>query len=112
MNGKEIGQGFQTEPVKLEHRNSADIIENTPEAYEKLLLDVLNGDGTNFTHWMKLRNLGELSIVSAKLGIKINKPLLAIQPVQWALKKPINYLKKITDIGSGNLMNGIVNVVC
>ncbi|MCO8290166.1 glucose-6-phosphate dehydrogenase [Tetragenococcus halophilus] len=51
MNGKEIGQGFQTEPVKLEHRNSADIIENTPEAYEKLLLDVLNGDGTNFTHW-------------------------------------------------------------
>lgn len=51
MNGKEIGQGFQTEPVKLEHRNSADIIENTPEAYEKLLLDALNGDGTNFTHW-------------------------------------------------------------
>ncbi|MCO8293828.1 glucose-6-phosphate dehydrogenase [Tetragenococcus halophilus] len=51
MNGKEIGQGFQAEPVKLEHRNSADIIENTPEAYEKLLLDVLNGDGTNFTHW-------------------------------------------------------------
>ncbi|MDN6250172.1 MAG: glucose-6-phosphate dehydrogenase, partial [Tetragenococcus koreensis] len=51
INGKEIGQGFQTDPIKLEHRNSADLIENTPEAYEKLLLDVLNGDGTNFTHW-------------------------------------------------------------
>lgn len=51
LNGKEIGQGFNTVPIKLEQRNSTEIIENTPEAYEKLLLDALNGDGTNFTHW-------------------------------------------------------------
>lgn len=51
LNGKEIGQGFTTVPIKLEQRNSSEIIENTPEAYEKLLLDALNGDGTNFTHW-------------------------------------------------------------
>lgn len=51
LNGKKIGQGFNTESVKLEKRNSAEIIENTPEAYEKLLLDALNGEGTNFTHW-------------------------------------------------------------
>ena len=24
---------------------------NTPEAYEKLLLDSMRGDATNFTHW-------------------------------------------------------------
>ena len=51
LNGKEIGQGFDTLPVKLDYRNSTEIVDNTPEAYEKLLLDALNGDGTNFTHW-------------------------------------------------------------
>jgi glucose-6-phosphate 1-dehydrogenase len=51
LNGKEIGQGFETLPVKLDYRNSTEIVENTPEAYEKLILDALNGDGTNFTHW-------------------------------------------------------------
>lgn len=51
LNGKEIGQGFNMVPISLEHRNSAEVIANTPEAYEKLMLDALNGDGTNFTHW-------------------------------------------------------------
>lgn len=51
LNGKEVGQGFNMLPIRLEHRNSTEIIENTPEAYEKLMLDALNGDGTNFTHW-------------------------------------------------------------
>lgn len=51
LNGKEVGAGFDMHPVKLDYRNSSEILENTPEAYEKLLLDALNGDGTNFTHW-------------------------------------------------------------
>lgn len=51
LNGKEIGQGFDTQPVKLDYRNSADAVENSPEAYERLILDALKGDSTNFTHW-------------------------------------------------------------
>ncbi|MHC5215915.1 glucose-6-phosphate dehydrogenase [Enterococcus sp. LJL128] len=51
LNGKEIGQGFKTDPVKLDFRHSAEVTGNSPEAYEKLLLDGLNGDGTNFSHW-------------------------------------------------------------
>lgn len=51
LNGKEIGLGFTTTPVKLDYRHSAETTENSPEAYEKLLLDCLNGDGTNFSHW-------------------------------------------------------------
>lgn len=51
LNGKEIGQGFTTAPVKLDFRHSAEVTGNSPEAYEKLLLDSLNGDGTNFSHW-------------------------------------------------------------
>lgn len=51
LNGKEIGQGFTTSPVKLDYRQSTEMKANSPEAYEKLLLDCLNGDGTNFSHW-------------------------------------------------------------
>lgn len=51
LNGKEIGQGFTTSPAKLDFRHSAETTANSPEAYEKLLLDGLNGDGTNFSHW-------------------------------------------------------------
>lgn len=51
LNGKEIGQGFDLSPVKLDYRHSAETLSNSPEAYEKLILDCLNGDGTNFTHW-------------------------------------------------------------
>jgi glucose-6-phosphate 1-dehydrogenase len=51
LNGKEIGQGFSTAPVKLDYRHDAETSGNSPEAYEKLLLDCLNGDGTNFSHW-------------------------------------------------------------
>lgn len=51
LNGKEIGQGFDTHPVKLDYRNTAEMVENSPEAYERLIFDALNGDSTNFTHW-------------------------------------------------------------
>lgn len=51
LNGKEVGADFLLSPVKLNFRHSADAIENSPEAYEKLIADCLKGDGTNFTHW-------------------------------------------------------------
>lgn len=51
LNTKKIGVGLETETSKLEHRHSAETTANSPEAYEKLLLDCLNGDSTNFTHW-------------------------------------------------------------
>lgn len=51
INGKEIGPTYKTRPIKLDYRNSEELTSNSPEAYEKLLLDALNGDSTNFTHW-------------------------------------------------------------
>ncbi len=51
LNGKEVGPSFDMLPIQMAYRNSTETMENTPEAYEKLLLDALNGDGTNFTHW-------------------------------------------------------------
>ncbi len=51
LNGKEIGDGFNIDPVKLDYRHSQENLDNSPEAYEKLILDCLKGDATNFTHW-------------------------------------------------------------
>lgn len=51
INGKEIGPNYKTHPIKLDYRNSEKLTSNSPEAYEKLLLDALNGEATNFTHW-------------------------------------------------------------
>lgn len=51
LNAKKIGPGMKTGPIHLTHTHSAEMKVNSPEAYEKLLLDCLNGDATNFTHW-------------------------------------------------------------
>ncbi|MDR1522088.1 MAG: glucose-6-phosphate dehydrogenase [Streptococcaceae bacterium] len=60
LNGKEIGQNFQLTPLKLQYRNKASILSNSPEAYEKLILDVLNGKRANFSHWDEVARSWEL----------------------------------------------------
>ena len=56
LNGKEVGDGFNIDPVRLDYRHSQDNLYNSPEAYEKLILDCLKGDATNFTHWDEVAN--------------------------------------------------------
>jgi glucose-6-phosphate 1-dehydrogenase len=51
INEKKIGPGMHTAPVELSHLRDKNTIDESPEAYEKLLLDALNGDETNFAHW-------------------------------------------------------------
>ncbi|WP_163654279.1 glucose-6-phosphate dehydrogenase [Listeria sp. PSOL-1] len=51
MNVKKTGQGMETMPVNLDYAHSSQVGMNTPEAYEKLILDCLRGDATYFSHW-------------------------------------------------------------
>lgn len=51
MNQKKIGPGMHTAPIQLSHLRDEEVIKESPEAYEKLLLDALHGDETNFAHW-------------------------------------------------------------
>lgn len=51
LNDKKIGPGMEIQPVSLEAMRSKEMLKARPEAYEKLLLDVLNGDETHFAHW-------------------------------------------------------------
>ena len=55
INGKEVGSTFSLTPARLSWRHSAAALGNSPEAYEKLFFDVLNGDSTNFSHWEEVK---------------------------------------------------------
>ena len=60
LNGKHIGQGLDVAPLKLDYRHDAQVAANSPEAYERLLLDALVGDATNFSHWEEVARSWEL----------------------------------------------------
>ncbi|MCH3081382.1 glucose-6-phosphate dehydrogenase, partial [Listeria monocytogenes] len=51
LNVNEPGQGMVTMPVNLNYSHSSPDGMNTPEAFEKLILDCLRGDATYFSHW-------------------------------------------------------------
>lgn len=67
VNAKRLGQGFATRPVDLNFRHSAAATGNSPEAYERLLLDAMNGDSTNFTHWDELSQTWKFADVVEKV---------------------------------------------
>jgi glucose-6-phosphate 1-dehydrogenase len=60
LNGKELGKGFKLSPLKLQYRHDATVLSNSPEAYEKLILDVLNGERANFSQWDEVESSWEL----------------------------------------------------
>jgi len=47
LNHKHIGHAFEAKPVQLNYAQK----DEAPGDYEKLLLDALQGDKTNFVHW-------------------------------------------------------------
>jgi len=51
LNSKRVGQGTEMKNIHMHHIYDEDTQLNSPEAYERLLLDCLNGDPTNFSHW-------------------------------------------------------------
>ncbi|WP_283680176.1 glucose-6-phosphate dehydrogenase [Lentilactobacillus sp. Marseille-Q4993] len=56
VNAKNGDQGFHTEPVNLDFYESSQRTQNTPQPYERLIHDVLKGDGTNFSSWPEVAN--------------------------------------------------------
>jgi len=51
LNGKSLDNQTGTAPIRLSYRHDSQMMANTPEAYQRLLHDVIVGDATNFTHW-------------------------------------------------------------
>lgn len=51
INGKEPGSLNNILPVKMDFCQNCEFESNTPEAYERLLQDVMKGESTLFTRW-------------------------------------------------------------
>ncbi len=49
-----MGQEFELENETLSFTHDDKSVNKAPEAYERLLLDALSGNQTNFTHWTEL----------------------------------------------------------
>lgn len=51
FNAKKIGNTSELVPVKMDFCQNCEVGFNTPEAYERLLFDVMRGDATLFARW-------------------------------------------------------------
>ena len=51
LNGTNPGRGLKPFAHTLKFQQSLEEMNNSQEAYEKLLIDIIQGDQTNFTTW-------------------------------------------------------------
>lgn len=56
FNGKAPGLWSYTMPMHLDYCHLCNIVGNSPEAYEKLILDVIHDDASLFTRWDEIEN--------------------------------------------------------
>ena len=56
FNVKEAGLGEKVVPANLDYCHTCNYLGNTPEAYEKLLLDLFNKQNSLFTRWDEIEN--------------------------------------------------------
>jgi len=55
FNAKKPGQSNEIVPVNMDFCQNCDMSYNSPEAYERLLLDAMNGKKTLFTRWDEVK---------------------------------------------------------
>lgn len=55
LNTKKIGQEYATKKTELKNSLTKEQAARVPEAYESLILNVLQGNSVNFTHWDELK---------------------------------------------------------
>ena len=60
INTKEPRQEKDLMTVSMDYCQSCNIYYRSPEAYERLLLDIMNGDATLFTRWDEVQNAWSL----------------------------------------------------
>jgi len=73
FNGKAPGIRAYTMPMKLDYCHLCNVIGNTPEAYEKLISDVIHDDASLFTRWDEIEAAWE---VIDRIGVmKDSEPL-------------------------------------
>lgn len=73
FNGKAPGLQAYTMPMKLDYCHMCNVVGNSAEAYEKLILDVIHDDGSLFTRWDEIE--GSWKIIDGISRLKRFEPL-------------------------------------
>ncbi len=73
FNGKAPGLQAYTMPMKLDYCHMCNVVGNSAEAYEKLILDVIHDDSSLFTRWDEIE--GSWKIIDGISRLKRFEPL-------------------------------------
>jgi glucose-6-phosphate 1-dehydrogenase len=84
FNGKAPGLQAYTMPMKLDYCHMCNIIGNSPEAYEKLILDVIHDDASLFTRWDEIESAWR--IIDSMSNIKRFEPLYIYKTEEELMK--------------------------
>lgn len=74
FNGKAPGLQAYTMPMKLDYCHMCNFVGNSPEAYEKLISDVIHDDASLFTRWDEIESTWR--IIDQLIESKKNEPLV------------------------------------
>lgn len=74
FNGKAPGLQAYTMPMKMDYCHMCNFVGNSPEAYEKLISDVIHDDASLFTRWDEIES--SWRIVDQLVKEKKNEPLI------------------------------------
>lgn len=93
FNAKIPGQKMLIEPVRMDFCHECKFGPNTPEAYERLMHDVMIGDSTLFTEWNEVENTWKIIDPISKAWKKNNK-FSIYTPGTWGPKESDNLIEK------------------
>ncbi|MEX2416054.1 MAG: glucose-6-phosphate dehydrogenase [Paenibacillaceae bacterium] len=94
INAKKPGSEFALLPVVMEFCQSCQIGINTPEAYERLLLDVVRGDSTYFSRWDEVALAWEFIDPIAEAWAQDGGDLVRYPAGSWGPEAAVRLLDK------------------
>tara|TARA_Y100000310_G_scaffold293782_1_gene323664 strand:- start:31340 stop:32854 length:1515 start_codon:yes stop_codon:yes gene_type:complete len=94
FNGKVPGKKLSIEPVSMDFCHQCKFGPNTPEAYERLLFDVIVGDQTLFSRWDEVEESWKICEPFLKAWAKNKAPLYKYESGSWGPKESEELLKK------------------
>ena len=87
FNTKKVGNSKQIIPVKMDFCQNCQVGFNSPEAYEKLLFDVMHGDATLFARWDEVEASWKFIDTIINYWKKENPELYIYEDNSWGPKK-------------------------
>jgi glucose-6-phosphate 1-dehydrogenase len=97
LNSKAVTDDFQTRPITLGWQVSDQDKTDTPEPYERMIHDAMNGDGSNFADWNGVAISWKFIDAIAKAYQDNKAPLVTYKPGSMGPEESDNLLTQTKD---------------